>query len=89
MQETQEKQVPSLGREDSLEKEMATHSTIFAWKSPWTEESGRLQSIGSQRVRQNSVTEHDNIPLYEYTTILFYFICKICIYLLIFGCARP
>ena len=48
MQETQETWVPSLGREDSLEKEMATHSTIFAWKSPWTEESGRLQPIRSQ-----------------------------------------
>ena len=43
--------VRSLGREDSLEKEMATHSSILAWKIPWTEEPGRLQSMGSQRVR--------------------------------------
>ena len=43
-------QVQSLGREDPLEKEMATHSSILAWKSPWTEEPGRLQSMGSQRV---------------------------------------
>ena len=43
-------QVPSQGREDPLEKEMATHSSIVAWKIPWTEEPGRLQSIGSQRV---------------------------------------
>ena len=46
MQETQETRVQSLGWEDPLEKEMATHSSIFAWKSPWTEESGGLQSIG-------------------------------------------
>ena len=46
----QETWVRSLGREDPLEKEMATHSSILAWKIPWTEEPGRLQSIGSQRV---------------------------------------
>ena len=46
----QETQVQSLGQEDLLEKEMATHSSILAWKTPWTEESGRLQSMGSQRV---------------------------------------
>jgi len=40
----------SLGQEDPLEKEMATLSSILAWKIPWTEEPGRLQSIGSQRV---------------------------------------
>ena len=42
--------VQSLGQEDPLEKEMATHSSILAWKIPWTEEPGRLQSMGSQRV---------------------------------------
>ena len=46
----QETWVPSLGWEDPLEKEMATHSTILAWKIPWMEEPGRLQSMGSQRV---------------------------------------
>ena len=46
MQETQEMQVWSMGQEDSLEKEMATHSSILAWKIPWTEEPGGLQSIG-------------------------------------------
>ena len=50
MQETQKMQVPPLGREDPLEKEMATHTSILAWKTPWTEEFGRLQSIASQRV---------------------------------------
>ena len=42
--------VQSLGREDPLENEMATHSSILAWRIPWTEEPGRLQSTGSQRV---------------------------------------
>ena len=46
----QEAQVQSLGREDSLEKGMSTHSSILAWRIPWTEEPGRLQSMGSQRV---------------------------------------
>ena len=46
----QETQVRSLGWEDPLEKEMATYSSTLAWKIPWTEECGRLQSIGSQRV---------------------------------------
>ena len=41
----------SLGREDLLEKEMATHSRVLAWKIPWMEESGGLQSMGLQRVR--------------------------------------
>ena len=45
--------VQSLGPEDLLEKEMATHSSILAWKIPWMEESGRLQSMGSQRVGRN------------------------------------
>ena len=44
----QETQVQSLGWEDSLEKEMATHTSILAWKIPWTEEPGGLQSMGSQ-----------------------------------------
>ena len=42
--------VQSLGREDPLEKEMATHSSILAWRIPWMEEPGKLQSTGSQRV---------------------------------------
>ena len=49
----QETQVRSLGREDPLEKDMATHSSILAWKIPWLEEPGRLQSMGSQRVGHN------------------------------------
>ena len=53
MQEMQEMAVPSLGQEDPLEKEMTTHSSILAWRIPWTEEPGGLQSMGSQSV------EHD------------------------------
>ena len=45
--------VQSLGREDPLEKEMATHSSILAWRIPWTEEPGGLQSMESQRVRHD------------------------------------
>ena len=52
-QETQETWVLSLSLEDPLEKKMATHSNILAWETPWTEEPGRLQSVGSQRVRHN------------------------------------
>ena len=48
-----ETQVRSLDWEDPLEKEMATHSSTLAWKIPWTEELGRLQSMGSQRVGHN------------------------------------
>ena len=50
MQETQEMQVLSLGQEDPLEREMATHSSILAWEMPCTKEPGGLQSMGSQRV---------------------------------------
>ena len=49
MQETQEMQLQPLGQEDPLEKEMATHSSILAWRIPWTEEPGGLQSMGSQK----------------------------------------
>ena len=45
--------VRSLGREDALEKEVATHSSILAWRIPWTEEPGGLQSMGLQRVRHD------------------------------------
>jgi len=53
--------VQSLGREDPLEEGMATHSSIFAWKVPWTEEPERLQPIGSQRVRHDS-SDFTHIP---------------------------
>ena len=49
----QETWVRSLGQVDPLEKEMATHSSTLNWKIPWMEEPGRLQSMGSQRIRQD------------------------------------
>ena len=52
----QETQVQSLGQEDPLEKEMATHSSILAWRIPWREEPGRLQFMGLQRVGHNWAT---------------------------------
>ena len=48
-----ETQVRSLGQKDPVEKAMATYSSILAWKIPWTEEPGKLQSMGSQRIRHN------------------------------------
>ena len=52
-----ETKVQSLGQEDPLEKGMAAHSIILAWGIPWTEEHGRLQSMGSQRVRYDLATQ--------------------------------
>ena len=52
----QETRAHSLGGEDPLEKEMAAHSSVLAWRTPWTEEPGGLQSLGSQRVRHDRVT---------------------------------
>ena len=57
MQETQETWLPSLGQEDPLEKEMATHSTILAKEIPQTEEPGGLESVGSKKVGHNLVTK--------------------------------
>ena len=55
--EMQETRVLSLGEEDALEKGMATHSSILAWEIPRTEEPGRLQSMGLQRVEQDGMTK--------------------------------
>ena len=54
--EMHETGVRSLSQEDPLEKEMAPHSSILAWRVPWTEEPGRLQSVGSQKVRHDRMT---------------------------------
>ena len=51
--------IQSLGQEGPLEEEMATHSSILDWEIPWTEEPGRLQSMGSQRVRHNLATKQE------------------------------
>ena len=77
-QETQEMWVWSLGQEDPLEKEIATHSSIFAWRIPWTGEPGRLQSMGLQRVRHNWATRHTSSNSFFLFTVYFY----------LFGCVR-
>ena len=58
VQEMQETQAPSLGREDPLDAEMATHSSTLAWSIPWTEDPGELQSMGSQRIEHDWASEH-------------------------------
>ena len=60
-----ETQVQSLGQEDTLEKEMATRSNILAWKISWAEESGRLQSVGSQRIGDDLATKQ-SLPKEEH-----------------------
>ena len=67
----QETQVQSLGQEDPLEKEMATQSSIPAWRIPWTEEPDRLQSMGLQRVGQDKATNaHTNILLLIFAALI-------------------
>ena len=61
----QDTQVQSLGREDALEKGLATHSRILAWRIPWTEEPGGLQSMGLQRVRHDWGTNSTDVPVNE------------------------
>ena len=63
-------QVRSLGQADSLEKQMATHSSILAWKIPWTKEPSGLQSIGLQRVRHDWVTNTFTFSSFTGTTAL-------------------
>ena len=67
MQEMQETQVQSLSWEDPLEKGMATHSNILAWKIPWAEEPGGLQSKRFQKVRYDWGTKHRHIESLCYT----------------------
>ena len=57
----QEMWVRSLGQEDPLEKEMATHSSIIAWKIPWTKKPGGLQSMGLQRIRQDLASKQKQV----------------------------
>ena len=77
MQEPQERQVQSLGQEDPLEEEMATHSSILAWRIPRTEEPGGLESLGHKESDMTEATQHAHIswdmimvlvfPMYTYT----------------------
>ena len=60
--EIQEMRAQFLGREDPLEEEMAAQSSILAWRIPWTEGPGGLQSMGSQRVRHDWATNHHRLP---------------------------
>ena len=62
-------QVQTLGGEDPLEKGMETHSCTPAWRIPWTEELGRLQSMGSQRARHDSATEQQQPDKYTMSMI--------------------
>ena len=63
----QEMQIQSLDQEDPLEKKTATHSSILAWRIPGTEESGRLQSLGSQRVGHDLATKHTHTHTHTHT----------------------
>ena len=63
----QETWAQSLGQEDPQEKEMATHSSVLAWRIPWTEEAGRLQSMESQRVRHNWMTNIFTFTFFDYS----------------------
>ena len=65
MQETREAQVQSLGQEDFLKKEMASHTSILSWKTPWTEELGKLRSMGPQTVRHDLATEKQQHSKYN------------------------
>ena len=65
----QEVWVRALGQEDPREKGMATHSSILAWRIPWTEEPGRLQTMGLQRVRHDWVTDHTHTHTHTHTTV--------------------
>ena len=71
----QEIQVQSLGGEDPLEKEMATHFSILAWRTPWTEEPGGLQSTGSRTVGHDWVTNTFTFQPQRDTTFLLYLKC--------------
>ena len=60
--------VQSLGQEDLLEKEIATHSNILVWKIPWTQEPGMLQSLGSQRIGHDLATKQQQYVIYDQTS---------------------
>ena len=87
MQKLHETQVPSLDQEDPLEEGVAIHSSILAWRIPWTEEPGGLQSIGSQRVRHSRsdlacTQAHKIYMTHMYLCIyLFIYMAYICMYI--------
>ena len=67
--EMEEMRVRSLGQDDPLEEEMATHSSILAWEIPWTEKPGGLQFMGSQRIGHNWATEHTHTHTHTHTPL--------------------
>ena len=67
----QETQVQSLGGEDLLEKEMATHSSILAWEIPWTKEPGGLQSMGLQRTTEQLIHTHTHTHIFPIKSLLY------------------
>ena len=77
-----ETRVRSLGQKDPLEKEMETHSSTLAWKIPWTEESCRLQSMGSQRVRHDWVT---SLLYFFNRCVVIHHVLKIITYSIVFN----
>ena len=85
-----ETQVQSLGQEDPMEKEMATHSSTLAWKIPWIEEPCRLQSLGLQRVRHDCVTSLTRVTRYTIyccvSSVLSHSVATLCNPL---GCSPP
>ena len=72
----QDTQVPSLGQEDSLEKGIAIHSSILAWRSPWIEKPGRLQSMGSQRVKVTNTHTHGHTHTHTHTHTYIYMLSQ-------------
>ena len=85
--------VQSLGQEDPLEEVMAIHSSVLAWRIPWTEESGRLQSIGSQRVRHDwsDLAHTYDIYIYIYMCVYIYIYISVCVcvYIYIYIYMKP
>ena len=78
----QETRVPSLGQEDPLEKEMATHSSILAWRIPWMEEPGGLQSMGLQGIEYDQSTD-TSLHICSNIYISFKYVCVcVCVYIL-------
>ena len=71
MQETQETQVRFLGQEDPLEKAVATHSSILAWRIPWTDKPGGLQSVGSQSNRTEQLNNNNKV---RYILVLYFLV---------------
>ena len=77
----QEIQIRSLGWEDLLEEEKTTHSNILAWEIPWTEEPGRLQSMGLQRVGSDLATKQQQQYIYILGIYMYIYIVYICVYI--------